>query len=878
MMVKVLLFTILCYQSCAEIIQTQTDHMCELILDTKILFIPANETWSSSEDPCVVYKCLKTFENENKIEIEKIECNITCPEDYVYKNSTKDCCGSCYATFCMLDDVKHKIGSIWKSDNNCTVNECVYNSDEPYVTSYKKSCPKINSCELESIEVKDCCPYCNSMKSMRKNLPLINEVKLTNRDKYRLHPCLRECVEGQELTCYYEFVVENFQTMSKACYNCPSNMTDCYKPHCIPADGMMRSITVVNRMMPGPNIEVCVNDTIIVDVKNHLMSEGTSIHWHGLHQRNTPYMDGVPQITQCAIPVGQIFRYTFRADNSGTHFWHSHLGMQRGDGVYGAIIVRKAEELNENLYDYDLSDHILITIDWTHLPATSIFTSHHHSGGSNKPPNILINGRGKYFGNLSLAITNNDEMVPTTTESFEEFETTFNIENVEETTTESINQDEHQEVINRSSRSISGAPAPVQPPEKLGNPSQESILVPFEVFNVVKGFRYRFRHINAGFLNCPIQLSIDNHTITVISSDGNALEPVEATFLTTYAGERWDFIVNANQEVGNYFIRARGGMDCDERFTSAFQMAVLHYQGAPEEDPKEKPSYDMKREGLALNSLNTGSGQETSITAAELKSYEKKENKILKPEPDYKFFISYDFYGKDNPLFHVENLYGFNQVEIGRIYTPQLNHITMQMPAKPAMLAKGLLDSTFCNESSLLSQGINCREVFCHCTHVLQVPLNAVVEMILVDEGFTYDANHMFHLHGNYFNVIGMDRLGTNVTIQEVKELDRMGRLRRKLIDSPQKDTVTVPDGGYTIIRFYTDNPGMWFLHCHIDFHAEVGMAMMLKIGDYSEMPSPPKNFPTCFDVSSDEDREKRSNSNSLKFSIFLLFIQVLLY
>lgn len=150
-------------------------------------------------------------------------------------------------------------------------------------------------------------------------------------------------------------------------------------------------------------------------------------------------------------------------------------------------------------------------------------------------------------------------------------------------------------------------------------------------------------------------------------------------------------------------------------------------------------------------------------------------------------------------------------VPFGRIYTPQINHITMKMPSTPAMLAKGLLEPTFCNETSLTAQGVNCKETFCECTHVLQVPLKSVVEMILIDEGVTYNANHMFHLHGNYFHVVGMDRLGNNVTVQEVKELDKLGRLKRKFTDSPQKDTVTVPDGGYTIIRFYADNPGSKF-------------------------------------------------------------------
>lgn len=50
--------------------------------------------------------------------------------------------------------------------------------------------------------------------------------------------------------------LEHYETLSKACYNCPHNVSDCYRPHCIAADGVRRTILTVNRMMPGPKIEV----------------------------------------------------------------------------------------------------------------------------------------------------------------------------------------------------------------------------------------------------------------------------------------------------------------------------------------------------------------------------------------------------------------------------------------------------------------------------------------------------------------------------------------------------------------------------------------------------------------------------------------------
>lgn len=60
----------------------------------------------------------------------------------------------------------------------------------------------------------------------------------------------------------------------------------------------------------------------------------------------------------------------------------------------------------------------------------------------------------------------------------------------------------------------------------------------------------------------------------------------------SYAGERWDFVVEATANVGNYWMRFRGLMDCDERFTKAFTVAILHYDGADDGEPEGMPTYD----------------------------------------------------------------------------------------------------------------------------------------------------------------------------------------------------------------------------------------------------------------------------------------------
>lgn len=34
--------------------------------------------------------------------------------------------------------------------------------------------------------------------------------------------------------------------------------------------------------------------------------------------------------------------------------------------------------------------------------------------------------------------------------------------------------------------------------------------------------------------------------------------------------------------------------------------------------------------------------------------------------------------------------------------------------------------------------------------------------------------------------------------------------------------------------------------HCHIEFHVEVGMALVFKVGEHDEMPPVPLHFPQC--------------------------------
>lgn len=211
--------------------------------------------------------------------------------------------------------------------------------------------------------------------------------------------CLRPCMNGTENTkiCYFKFVLEHYHAMGSACGDCgDGEHLDCLHPQCVTADGYERGFMAVNRRLPGPPIEVCENDIIVVDIQNLMAGTSTSIHWHGILQEGTQFMDGVGLITQCPIPYFDTFRYQFRANHAGTHHYHSHAGHHKSNGIAGPLIIRgpRNGDTDDNLYDYDLSEHTIFLNDWLHtyaemfvpgLPSTLLL-----------PKTVLINGRARY--------------------------------------------------------------------------------------------------------------------------------------------------------------------------------------------------------------------------------------------------------------------------------------------------------------------------------------------------------------------------------------------------------------------------------------------------------------------------------------------------
>ena len=80
-------------------------------------------------------------------------------------------------------------------------------------------------------------------------------------------------------------------------------------------------------------------------------------------------MDGVPGISFDGIGAGQEFTYTFKVQQSGTYWYHSHSGFQEQTGMYGAIII---DPIDEPDFKVD-KDYIIQLSDWTDDDPMDVF-------------------------------------------------------------------------------------------------------------------------------------------------------------------------------------------------------------------------------------------------------------------------------------------------------------------------------------------------------------------------------------------------------------------------------------------------------------------------------------------------------------------------
>ena len=113
------------------------------------------------------------------------------------------------------------------------------------------------------------------------------------------------------------------------------------------APDLKYKVFAFNGQVPGPLIRAQEGDDLVIHVTNNTSLSHT-IHWHGVHQKNTWRNDGVPGVTQEPIKPGETFTYKFKADRIGSLWYHCHVNVNEHVGIrgmWGPLIVDPKDPL-----------------------------------------------------------------------------------------------------------------------------------------------------------------------------------------------------------------------------------------------------------------------------------------------------------------------------------------------------------------------------------------------------------------------------------------------------------------------------------------------------------------------------------------------------
>jgi FtsP/CotA-like multicopper oxidase with cupredoxin domain len=259
-------------------------------------------------------------------------------------------------------------------------------------------------------------------------------------------------------------------------------------------DGREREVWGYDGQLPGPVIRAREGETLRVKVINELGTP-TTVHWHGMHQPGTWQMDGVADVSQAPIPAGAEFVYEYKATPAGTHWYHAHVGVQYGNGLFGPLVVDDPAPIAA----YDREETLLIN-DWFWQP------------GEEELARLLKGGSGKMPGM--------DRMPKKDMKAGPDLGD-----------------------IPFQSGLING--------KGRATPDSKS---PLTEVRVEKGETVRLRLIN-GSSTYALRFQVDGHPLAVIASDGQPMKPVSVDNLVMDVGETYDVLLKADQE-GARWIRA----------------------------------------------------------------------------------------------------------------------------------------------------------------------------------------------------------------------------------------------------------------------------------------------------------------------------------
>ncbi|XP_003391661.2 PREDICTED: laccase-15-like, partial [Amphimedon queenslandica] len=367
------------------------------------------------------------------------------------------------------------------------------------------------------------------------------------------------------------------------------------------------------------------------------------------------------------------------------------------------------------------------------------------------------------------------------------------------------------------------------------------------------GSVYRFRLIGAQSLYA-YRFSIDRHTLTVIATDGQFVVPIEVDFIIIHSGERYDFLLQTKNDTSqnDYLIRVVTlEVNSDQESVAE---AILHYDTGPY--PK---ATDYERIAQSSESDAVRCTESSNCTALNCPFLVYPQSYYISCEHIHNLRLLFPVSDTDLPTNNAKGKTSlfFNFGFEGISQTSAINGRNLRLPSSPPALYD-TPENLYQESCKNLDTNWECDEIDtvldsdCYCAHVVNVSNDHTIQLVISATGpNTTQLNnflfaHPVHLHGHYFQVADIQFGPTNNITGRLEEGSSDINCGGDLLctnpswnvntyddfdldpSAPLKDTLLIPAGGYAVVYFKTDNPGWWFLHCHIEVHQLEGMGVII--------------------------------------------------
>ncbi|KAG6427411.1 hypothetical protein SASPL_111656 [Salvia splendens] len=358
-------------------------------------------------------------------------------------------------------------------------------------------------------------------------------------------------------------------------------------------------------------------------------------------------------------------------------------------------------------------------------------------------------------------------------------------------------------------------------------------------FTLVQGRTYLLRVINAA-LNTPLFFKIANHNFTVMAVDAAYTDPYNTDVLVLAPGQTVDALMTADQPINRYYMAASAYViPLLAPYVQTSTTAIMSYAGAAGNSTPLMPVMPRRNDTELANRFLSGL---TGLTSSP--------HWIPVPlEIDERMFVTTGL-----GLIQCRNPSGVCLGPGGLEVAASMNNVSFVLPQGTSLMeayvnnVSGVYTADFPDNPPVVFDYNNPNNtqnaaLFAteKATRVKQFKYNATVEMVFHNTAVLSSDDHPMHLHGLSFYVVGQG-LGNYNPQTDGANLN--------LVNPQERNTVVVPSLGWVVIRFRANNPGVWFVHCHIDGHVPWGLAnaFIIENGPTPDttLPPPPADLPQC--------------------------------